>query len=231
MGDLLTLTPIARADPDCVVEIAPRGARFARFFRGLCKVRISGKHAVLHGADMIGDDHESRRKLRTLGLPVDDYLPSVQVSDEELQRGKELIRGHDNPVAFVSNCSDFWRDYRQLSVDDTQKLVDLLSRNFTVLQFGIGENNMKLKNVVPVFDLPVDDLICCYAAIGRYVGISTGDPMLMLAVGGQIIVNLPEAKYDHMMRLWGYVDCPRATYVKADIEETVREAERQWARR
>lgn len=225
-GDLFTITPICKARPDCIVELPPKSEKFMRIFEGICaEIRFVDQPTVTRGT---GSGHWSKQKLRTVGLPDGDYYPYMKVLDEEIARGQELIKDYENPIVLISNCSKYWAHMRQMSEEKTQKLVDLLAEDFTVLQFGISSNAMPLKNVVPLHDKTLEDLVCYYAAIGKYVGVSTGDLFLMLAVGGEVILTVTEmwAK-SPMNHLWDY-DYDKISYITEDIEAVVKDAKDRW---
>lgn len=226
IGDLMTITPICKQVPDCVVQLPPSSKKFSRIFRDIAEVRYADNpRQIPIRYPLI--KHWSILKMESLGLPTGDYYPYLSVSQQDLDRGKQLLSGYKNPIAFVSNCSKQWSHIRQFSQDQTQYLVDKLAEYFTVIQFGVSNNIMELKNVVPMHDLPLDDLISCYAVIGRYVGVSTGDLFLMLGAGGETLVHIPPGKHENLHNLWNY-DYDRAVYVYDDPDKVVNLAREKW---
>jgi hypothetical protein len=225
-GDLFTITPICKARPDCIVELPPKSEKFTRIFDGICaEIHFVENPVATQGT---GTGHWSKQKLRTMGLPDDDYYPYIKVTEDEIARGHELIKDYEDPIVFISNCSKHWAHLRQMSQKDTQKLVDILSKDFTILQFGVASNIMKLDNVVELHDKSLEDLICYYAAIRKYVGVSTGDLFLMLAVGGEVVLSIPKQwSESYMYNLWDY-DYDKISYITEDIEAVTEDAKRRW---
>lgn len=190
MGDILLLTAVAKYFPEAEVHLQPSIQKYARFFRNICsKIVITENITPLKEE---GSGHYALRKLRPMGLSDRCYLPYVSYSQEELIYGKELIKTYVNPIVFVSNSSLQWKHEREPPQTYFQNIINqLYNEGHTILQFGLSKNFTEYKHVIPLIDIDIDTLICYYAAIGRYVGVDTGDTHLMLAVGGQCQVFIP----------------------------------------
>ncbi len=202
MGDVLLLTAICKHIPGCVVELHPAAQKYTRFFEGLCEEVIITETPTK--TPDIGLGHYAKRKLRHFGLEDQCYLPHIKVSDKEIQYGKEKLRAYQNPIAFVPNCAGHWRKIREPKAEFFQQLIDDLSRHHTILQFGLSANYTEYRNTIPMLDLSIEELICCYSAIGRYVGVCTGDLHLMLAVGGCCDVYASLPWYKMIKEQWHY---------------------------
>lgn len=77
-GDLFTITPICKAVPDCIVNLHHNSKRFSRIFEGICKEIRLVENPIETKGDGRGD-HWSKQKLRTLGLPDNDYLSLIHI--------------------------------------------------------------------------------------------------------------------------------------------------------
>lgn len=191
MGDILLLTSIAKYVPDCEVHLQPQAARFSRFFRNISsKIVIT---ETITPIKEIGEGHYALRKLRAIGLGSRCYLPYIDVSDEEKKEGNLMIKQYENPIAFVSNVALNWKTQREPKDKQYfQPIIDKLSESNTILQFGLSSNFTEYKHTIPIVDISINDLIKYYYAIGKFVGVDTGDTHLMLAVGGSCEAHIPK---------------------------------------
>lgn len=209
MGDILVLTAVAKYFPKCTVQLQTKASKFSRFFQGISE-RVIITDNITPIPD-IGRGHYALKKLRYFGLEDKCYLPYVKYSKEELNLGLNLIKNYKNPIAFVANSSLEWKHEREPSKQYLQNIVDnLCNKGHTVLQFGISKNFTKLNNTVSIVDSDIETLICYYAAIKKYVGVDTGDTHLMLAVGGECDVYIPNFG-SRIPELWNY-QSPKARY-------------------
>jgi hypothetical protein len=202
MGDILILTSIAKHFPDyCTIQLQPEASRFARFFKNISKDIVVTNE--IQPTPEIGDGHYALRKLRALGCEDKCYMPYVYVDEKEKQEGLKLIKDYHNPIVFVANSAKRWKFDREPKYPFFQPIIDKLSENHTILQFGISDNFTEYKNTVPMVDIPIDLLIQYYVSIGKFIGIDTGDTHLMLAVGGSCDVFIPKPKF-RIPELWNY---------------------------
>lgn len=203
MGDILTLTGIAKHFRDCEIHLQPKAKKFSRFFRNLCsKIIITDKIKPMLE---IGDDHYTKRKLRGLGHEHLCYLPYIDINETEKNESFEMIKNYNNPLVFVANSAIEWKFDREAPTSFFQPIIDRLSSKHTILQFGLSSNFTEYKHTIPMVDVPIDELIKYYYAISRFIGIDTGDTHLMLAVGGQCNVAIPQPKF-RCVRAWNYID-------------------------
>lgn len=202
MGDILVLTSVAKHMPYCVVQLQTKISHFSRFFRGLCDQIIITDNVL--PTPEIGNGHHATRKLRYFGLDSKCYMPLVLYSEQELNKGIDLIKDYPNPIAFVGNSSITWKHEREPSHQYLQDIINkLYNEGHTILQFGISQNFTEFKHTVPIIDLDINDLICYYAAIKKYVGVDTGDTHLMLALGGSCEIHIPNFGA-RIPELWNY---------------------------
>jgi hypothetical protein len=189
MGDILLLTAVAKHATNAEVHLQSSNSKFARFFRDIAE-KIVITDSIIPMPEC-GNGHYAVRKLRAVGLENRCYLPYVSVSESEKNEGLQIIQKYRNPIAFVANSSSQWKHEREPEVEYFQNIINNLVSNHDILQFGVSSNFTKFINTIPLIDLDIDTLIKYYAAIGRYIGVDTGDAHLMLAVGGICDVHIP----------------------------------------
>jgi hypothetical protein len=123
---------------------------------------------------------------------------------------KKFIKNIKNPIAFVAdnngnhNKEDFAARYRIPNKEYLQNLIDSYSREYTIIQFGIENKITHFNNVLVIENLTIRQLAACYAVIGRYFGIDTGDYHLMLSVGGFAEVHCPASSMIYPHEIWHY---------------------------
>ena len=202
MGDILVLTSVAKHIPNSIVQLQTNISHFSRFFQGICSQIIITDNIL--PTPEIGQGHHAVRKLRYFGLESKCHMPLVLFSEEELNKGISMIKNYENPIAFVGNSSVMWKHEREPSHQYLQNLIDkLCEQGHTVLQFGISKNLTQFKRTIPIVDLDINNLICYYAAIKKYVGVDTGDTHLMLALGGSCEIYIPNFGA-RIPELWNY---------------------------
>lgn len=203
MGDILLLTPAAKHNPHCVVQLQPQASKFSRFFRD-----ISSEIEITNNITPCPEEgycHYALRKLKGLGLGNKCYLPFVSVNEQEINNGLSLIEKYKNPIAFVGNSSNQWKyDREPKNTKYFQNIINTLSEQYTILQFGISANYTPYKHTISILDLDIQTLIEYYASIKKYIGVDTGDTHLMLAVGGECDVHIPYYSKSRDPTLWNY---------------------------
>jgi hypothetical protein len=209
LGDVLLLTAICKYMPNCIVELHPKVERFSRFFQGQCKEIIIKENPV--DLSNIGTDHYALCKMRGIGLNGKCHLPHIVLTEKDIQRGKELIADYPNPIAFVPNCSKSWAHMREMPKEKWHPILKKLQKDHTILQFGFESNFTDFDNTVKIKNCSIEDLVCYFSVIKKYIGVDTGDRHLMLACGGTEEVFCPPSNlhYDH--HRWHY-NSSRSTY-------------------
>lgn len=195
MGDILLLTSICKYIPSCTIELLPSCNKFERFFRNQC-LDICYTDTP-YDLPNIGDDHYAKCKMRSIGLNNMCYLPHIEISEEEIIRGKELISKFRNPVVFVANTSSKFKSVREVSKDFWNPILYRLQESHDILQFGLSSNFTEFSQTISMLDCSIDDLICYYSAIKNYYGVETGDKHLMLACGGSVNIARSKKYKDH----------------------------------
>lgn len=224
LGDLLLLTPAAKALGKKAVMVMPESMRhLAWIFDGLCPVRISENYPQL--------DHLSARchvatfALSKFSLHDHSPIPEIRVSPAWVRRAKEILWGVPNPIAFVPTCSAEFEFYRQRPFVFWKPVVAELSKRYTVCQFGREEYPL-VPGARRVKFEGFQTLAGLYSVIGNYVGVVTGDYHLMLAVGGRCVTALPEPLPPGEEMCWCY-RTPRVVYARLNHPDSVLEAIRK----
>jgi hypothetical protein len=212
MGDVLILTAICKHVPDCTIELPHEVERFSRFFRGISKNVVLKDSPAIHPLSE-GKGHHAECRLRALGLEGECYLPHVDITEEEAERGAALISSYKNPIVFKPNCAALHKGVKEFSREMWQDIIDELAEDHSLLQFGISSHFTEFDNVTNLIDVSIDDLICYYSAIKKYVGVDTGDVHLMLACGGSVHVYHPPTNPSFDLVRWRY-EYPNAKYTE-----------------
>ena len=234
LGDTLWLTPIYKAikNSQTYFEKSDQSERLSFLFDNLTEYKLEEKHffenqnhldyifnnyskmpkeyfLALRGYDQI---HHCRKIFHIMGINEDQYniVPEISLSEEYLQKGKELLLklgNPHNPIIFVSNNAaglfagederNWQAAYRTIPPQILQIIINELSKRYTILHCGIKGRVFNFDNVIKVFDY-IDDkdsiktMAGLYKIVGRYLGIDTGDAHLMVAVGGETKVLIPD---------------------------------------
>ncbi len=220
MGDVLLLTALCKHNHNCMIYLNSKAKKFSRFFRNICEDIVIADNM----RDTLEEGQGSiiERKLRFIGMEGANCLPYVDVTEEEKLMGKQKISQYKNPIVFVPNCSINWKKKREAPPHIWQDIINSLSNKYTFLQFGISSNLTRFKNTELILDLDMDELICYYAAIGKYIGVDTGDMHLMLAVGGQCRVLVPPTSPEYSHSDWHYKS-PKIRYVEFKEYKSLKE--------
>lgn len=201
LGDSLWLTPIFKSKKNCVLKMFddPSCRNVAQIFEGLVdRVEFCKNPGVPPSTD--DHTHVSQRILNAMGITDVNCLPQIIITDEELEWAKDFLKDYKNPIVFVNNNSG-WKDpnnflasYIKPPREIMQNLADFYAKKYTVMQFGCNANHYRpnydnfdpLNGTVQIRGLTLRQQAACYKVIGKMISGDTGDPVLMLAVGGKI---------------------------------------------
>lgn len=156
--------------------------------------------------------HLAQKLFKYLGIDEShSILPSIIVSQECIDLGYDLLNKIgkiENPVILVSNntagvfqgndSNDWQAAYRTLHPECWQDIINSNLNKNTFLQCGIDGRVFKFNNVIPAYKYikeyknPLKAVTGLYFIIKKYIGIDTGDYNLMLSVGGEAKVLIPE---------------------------------------
>ena len=178
----------------------------APLFNGLCPVTIS-KSPSPPPLVINRDTHRSQSYLDLFELSSADrnFLPKIIVTNEELEWARNFLKDFNNPIIYIPNnsCSydkrNLFSQMRTFTKEMNDVIIRELSRKYTLLQFGLNNkfySGMRAEiynydNVINIENLNIRQLAACYSVIGKGFCSDTGDPYLMLAVGGKIIEIVP----------------------------------------
>lgn len=196
LGDVTLLTSVCKHFPDLIVQLHPDYERLSFLFDGICeKVELTRTPVHTKGL-LIPNTTYSERMLREFGYLGDDTLPFILTSSDKYLKAKEKIKDIKNPIIVKYNCSKRWRHIRQYDFNYFQNEVyKWIERGFTPIQTGITDNFTPLSGCIHMVDEPLIDLAALYKAVGLYFGTDTGDPQLMIAVGGKCVVLVPSVNH------------------------------------
>ena len=157
--------------------------------------------------------HLSTKLFKYLGVDENKHsvIPFINASQECLDLGQNLlskIGKINNPLIIVANNSggifekedqNNWQAaYRTLSPEIWQEIINEYSKKHTILQCGKKGRVFKFKNVIPMYEYfseynnELKVITGLYHLIKKYLGVNTGDYNLMLSLGGECKVLVPE---------------------------------------
>lgn len=234
LGDTLYLTPIYKAikNSQTYFERSDQSERLAFLFDNLTEYKLEEEHFfenknhldyIFNNYSKMDKEHflalrdydpiqHCRKIFHIMGINEDQYniVPKINLSEEYVQKGKELLLklgNPHNPIIFVSNNAaglftgkdegNWQAAYRTIHPHILQTIINELSKRHTILHCGIKGRVFNFDNVIKVFDY-IDDkdsiktMAGLYKIVGRYLGIDTGDAHLMVAVGGEMKMLIPD---------------------------------------
>lgn len=213
LGDSLWITPIFRAFPHCTLKMfdAPGCRNVSTIYEGIVdKIEFCEAPGVPPTTD--DKTHVSQRMLNALGIPEASCIPYVIITEEEEKWATEFLKPYKNPIVFVNHNSG-WNDpsnFFARHVKPPRKVMQALAdyyrgHGYTIMQFcnAPKQLNPKYDNFDPLDDaihirgLTLRQQAACYKIIGKMITGDTGEPYLMLAVGGKFIMLLCQEVYDY----------------------------------
>lgn len=209
MGDTLLLTSICKHIPNTIVELFPQAEKFKIFFENICDKVIITENAFV--TPDIPPGHFAQQKLRFYGLNNVCYLPFIYPQKKYIEQGKKFIEKYENPIVFVANCAKH-NSIRDPHKNYFQPILDKLSENHTILQFGLSSNFSEYKKTIPILDCSIEDLISYYISIKKFIGVDTGDTHLMIAVGGSCDIYVPSNINIRQPNWWNYKNYSHLNY-------------------
>lgn len=169
--------------------------------------------------------HLATKLFKYLGIQTkESIIPFINPSEECISIGKDILNkigNIKNPIIFVANntagnfkdkasknqfdLGDIMAAYRTLRPDYWQEIINYYSKEYTFLQCGKDGRVFEFENVIPIYKYlkeysnELKAITGLYSIIKKYIGVDTGDYNLMLSVGGECKVLIPEAS-----QLYGY---------------------------
>lgn len=224
LGDNLSLTAVMRAAPCRVHLIDDEAVRsIAPLFDGLGEV-VYDNDARWASAEAQDLGPHSAKLLRARGLAAHSAIPSIQLTDTEVQWARHFLTDGQLTNCCIIKSSTQQPNYRTPPPGLMDRIIEAnpdIQFITSALSSSHAKHNFQYvptKRTLTMWDYPVRKLAAIYHVVGRYVGPDTGDMHLMLSVGGKVDVLVPDSRwdYDHNhfhYRLEDFVgEVPRARY-------------------
>ena len=220
LSDNLFLTPLVKKDPNLEIEMGNEEVHLirAKIFENLIKVTHKPQSELIPPIPFERNrTHISQAILDYFGIEDVNYLPLLKLTDAEIDWAKNFLKPYENPLAIMPTNSCSWdktnylAQIKTFNSDMCKFFIDNFGKKYTILQFGVDSGYYKtmraefspMDGVVHIKNLNVRQLAACYHVIGKIISCDTGDPYLMVAVGGKVLEIVPmqlESIYKH----WEY---------------------------
>ena len=227
LSDNLFLTPLTKKINNIEVEIVNEEVNISRskIFDNLIKVTVKNKNEIIPPIPIErGKTHISQAILDYYGINDVNHLPVIKLTEEEINWAKDFLKDYPNPLAIMptNSCSwdrtNFLAQIKTFNVEICNFIINTFGKKYTILQFGVESGYYKTMTTkffeVPGFvyikNLNVRELAACYHVIGKIISCDTGDPYLMLAVGGKVLEMVP-MDIPNLYKHWEY------TYVDENL--------------
>jgi hypothetical protein len=220
LSDNLFLTPLVKKNPNLEIEMGNEEVHLirARVFENLIKVTHKDQSELIPPIPFqMGKTHISQAILDYFGIDDINYIPLIKLTEDEINWAKDFLKPYENPLALMPTNSCSWdkNNYLAQVKTFTPEMCDFFIQNFgkkyTILQFGVESGYYKtmkaefspINGVIHLKNLNVRQLAACYHVIGKIISCDTGDPYLMIAVGGKVLEVVP-MNVESIYRHWEY---------------------------
>lgn len=203
LGDNLALTPLLNATPCRLRLLDEEWMRYtAEIFNDLCEIEWVKDKAAL-GSPKYADLPRpwSKRALVVHGFNDVPAIPKIKLSAAEIEDGQRWADYTSRSFGGKPLCIIKAVPGRSTERSVPHAVIDRIvegNPETKFVTFNLGGNHPKaemasppIKGVFEMLNMPVRAQASCYAAVGRYVGVDTGDYHLMLAAGGKADVLCP----------------------------------------
>ena len=137
------------------------------------------------------------------GVSSDDYIPYIKLNDEELDWGLKFCAQFDKPAialcpfsgGYHKNCPNALGKMAPIEVWNI--LLKELSKKYTILCFGIKNNNYPIDNTVQCLDFSIRRQCAIMRACGKFLGIESGLTHAAIASGAFCHVLVPSFGYSN----------------------------------
>jgi hypothetical protein len=159
-------------------------------------------------------DHSVFNILDMAGVSSDDYIPYIKLNDEELDWGLKFCAQFDKPAialcpfsgGYHKNCPNALGKMAPIEVWNI--LLKELSKKYTILCFGIKNNNYPIDNTVQCLDFPIRRQCAIMRACGKFLGIESGLTHAAIASGAFCHVLVPSFGYSNGLLFDNYAYKP-----------------------
>ena len=213
LGDSLWLTPLLRAFPGSTLKMFPSCRNVASLYEGLVsEVLFVDEPGVPPTVDM--PTHVSQKMLVATGKPDSSIVPYIELRFDEIDWARGFLSQYGDVyrAVVIHTHNSGWANpdnWFARHVKPPKPIMNVLAAQaqrmgYKVFQFcnepwpGKPDNfdPLDIDGVHRVRGLTLRQTAACYHLIGRMVSGDTGDPYLMLAAGGRLIMLLcPEIKW------------------------------------
>ena len=170
------------------------------------------------------------------GVSSDDYIPYIKLNDEELDWGLKFCAQFDKPAialcpfsgGYHKNCPNALGKMAPIEVWNI--LLKELSKKYTILCFGIKNNNYPIDNTVQCLDFPIRRQCAIMRACGKFLGIESGLTHAAIASGAFCHVLAPSFGYSNGLlfdnyaykpEMWKYENCRVKYYLIKDFMDAL----------
>lgn len=134
------------------------------------------------------------------GIKDENCIPKIEIDQEELNWGKNLLKEYKNPIAILADNAGTGRTdnpsarYREVPKECLSYIVkELINKGYTPIQFVLSSGSNHIEGTVKLLDLTIRQMAICYKVIGKHIGGDTGGGChLALSVGANCAVLIPE---------------------------------------
>ena len=197
LGDTLALTAILKKYYGHVKVVdLPQTRSLYKIFDGIADVEYTKDHQP--DCNITNEFlPKSQKILNYYGVDDVNCIPKIKLTNDEIEWGKEELKSKGIESAIAINFVPKEEgNYRSIPEDIVLNFIDSNYPNKQKLQFGLTKY-IKQPNVhcISMLDYEIRQLAALYYNIGHYVGCDTGDYHLMLSVGGECDVIVPESNW------------------------------------
>jgi hypothetical protein len=208
LGDILWMTSICRyvENVKLLLHNDEQSKWVGKIFNNLCEVDYVDEppdrpdNIIDTNKEPYLSSHRSRKILLSIGIENTVSVPLIKLTFDEIDWARNFLKDYSNPIVVINDNSGTWDKnnirslYVRPPINVMQNIIDkLINDKYTPLQFGRIEDDKftKLSKAVPIRGLSLRETAACYYIINKYIGGDTGDYHLMLSVGGNANVLIP----------------------------------------
>lgn len=237
LGDCLFLTPVIQALAEkgekttVQMHTETQSREVSVIFEGLADVEFTDTpvpRLYILNKDKV---HSAKRALHQLGFYNHSCIPKIKLEETELNWATSYLSKFINPIILVndgggtSDPTNYRAKYVKGPPDNMQKMADFcILKGYTVLQFGhkreiLGSGYKSftpLDGAIHIRNLDIRQQAACFSIIRRIIAFDSGLQHLMLSVGGQAVVSIPDESLRLGYEYWDLL------YPESEFEGEVR---------
>lgn len=199
-------TPICKVNPNFIVEYKKNNfnsTNVASIFKNIAKLvpvdefelkcwqypkRFNQAHVNINIADQ-------------LGIQTNDFIPYVKLDDNEIEYGLKFINQFEKPCIIITPMTGAYSKGcasaigRALKPEYWEKIIEVLSKKYTILYFTLKDNYVPIKNTTPIFEPNLRIKMSIIYAARKFIGNEGGFTQLAIAVGALCFIFVPTFGY------------------------------------